>query len=234
MQLWAHWNRPEIGSKQHAVNAAHFDHGLEADRAWIHGIHIDIRFEILRGLAKILVHLLDRWILDAFVVQLPVPIESANHRSEGSAHVNEKNLELWVFIEDAAKDHTSCRQRRIKWPAYGFDEPVLLHGSSAYRYQGRMNMNENIFVLRVLPQPFGFGRVEKDLIWTGTVAGRNADAASFFFGNQRINDSTRILFERMSVGHAGNLIGESIPKFERLVVQELERVDGACFNDVLG
>jgi hypothetical protein len=38
----------------------------------------------------------------------------------------------------------------------------------------------------------------------------------------------------MSVGHAGNVIGESISKFERLVVQELERVNGARFNDVLG
>jgi hypothetical protein len=38
----------------------------------------------------------------------------------------------------------------------------------------------------------------------------------------------------MSVGHAGNVIGESISKFERLVVQELQRVDGARFNDVLG
>jgi hypothetical protein len=65
--------------------------------------------------------------------------------------MNEKNLELWIFIEDAAVDHGSCRQRRIKWPAYGFVKPVLLHGSSAYRYQGRMNMNENILVLRVLP-----------------------------------------------------------------------------------
>jgi hypothetical protein len=35
-------NRPEIGSKQYAVNAAHFDHVLEADRAWTHGIYIDI------------------------------------------------------------------------------------------------------------------------------------------------------------------------------------------------
>jgi hypothetical protein len=65
--------------------------------------------------------------------------------------VNEKNLQLRVFIEDAAIDHASGRQRRIEWPAYGFDKPVLLHRSSTYRYQGRMNMNENILVLRVLP-----------------------------------------------------------------------------------
>jgi hypothetical protein len=38
----------------------------------------------------------------------------------------------------------------------------------------------------------------------------------------------------MSVGHAGNVLGEPIPKLEGLVVQELERVDGACFYDVLG
>ena len=38
----------------------------------------------------------------------------------------------------------------------------------------------------------------------------------------------------MSVGHAGNLIGESVAKLERLVVQELERVDGARLDDVLG
>jgi peptidoglycan hydrolase-like protein with peptidoglycan-binding domain len=67
----------------------------------------------------------------------------------------------------------------------------------------------------------------------GSVARRNADATSFFFGNQRINDSARILFQRMSVGHAGNLIGKSISNFERLVVHELERIDGASFNDVL-
>src|SRR5271169_3964790 len=100
------------------------------------------------------------------------------------------------------------------------------------RHQGRMNMNENILVLRVLPQPFGFGRVEEDLIRTGSVAGRNADAASFFVGNQRINDITRILFKRMSVGHASNVLGEPISKLEGLVVQEFERVDGARFNDV--
>src|SRR5580704_2169800 len=97
-----------------------------------------------------------------------------------------------------------------------------------------MNMNENILVLRVLPQPFGFGGVEKNLIWTGPVAGRNTDAASFFVGDQRINDIPRILFQSMSVGHAGNVFGEPISKLERLVVQEFERVDGACFNDVLG
>src|SRR5580698_1639613 len=38
----------------------------------------------------------------------------------------------------------------------------------------------------------------------------------------------------MSVGHAGNVLGEPISKLEGLVVQEFERVDGACFNDVLG
>jgi hypothetical protein len=54
-----------------------------------------------------------------------------------------------------------------------------------------------------------------------------------FLGDQRINDITRILFQSMSVGHTGNLIGEPIPKFEGLIVQEFERVDGACFNDVL-
>src|ERR1700734_2896666 len=58
VELRAHWNRPEIGSKQYAVNAAHFDHGLEADRAWTHGVHIDIRLEILRRLTKVLVDLL--------------------------------------------------------------------------------------------------------------------------------------------------------------------------------
>jgi hypothetical protein len=42
VHLGADWNRPEIGSKQYAVNAAHFDHDLEADRAWTHGIHLDI------------------------------------------------------------------------------------------------------------------------------------------------------------------------------------------------
>jgi hypothetical protein len=89
--------------------------------------------------------------LKCLVVQLPVPIESAKHGGEGSAHVNQENLKLWVFIEDAAIDHASCRQRRIKWPAYGFDKPVLLHRSIAYRSRGRMNMNENILVLRVLP-----------------------------------------------------------------------------------
>lgn len=55
-----------------------------------------------------------------------------------------------------------------------------------------------------------------------------------FFGNQRINDITRILFKSMSVGHAGNSLGEPISKFERLVVQEFEHVDGVCFDDVLG
>ncbi len=80
-----------------------------------------------------------------------IPIESANHGGDGSAHVNKKNLQLWVFIEDAAEDNASSRQRRIKWPAYGFVKPILLHCSSTYRYQWRMNMNENIFGLRVLP-----------------------------------------------------------------------------------
>src|SRR5580698_9984319 len=86
MHLWVDWNRPEIGSKQYAVNAAHLDRSLEAERAWTHGIHIDIRLEILRWLTKVLINLVDRWVLDALVVQLPVPIESANHGGEGSAH----------------------------------------------------------------------------------------------------------------------------------------------------
>jgi hypothetical protein len=51
---------------------------------------------------------------------------------QSASHVNKKNLQLWIFIEDAAINHASCRQRRIKWPAYGFDKPVLLHGSGAY------------------------------------------------------------------------------------------------------
>jgi hypothetical protein len=38
----------------------------------------------------------------------------------------------------------------------------------------------------------------------------------------------------MSVGHKGNIVGEPVSKIERLVVQKLERVDGACFDDVLG
>src|SRR5271168_1602509 len=38
----------------------------------------------------------------------------------------------------------------------------------------------------------------------------------------------------MSVGHTGNLIGESISKFERLVVHEFERIEGACFDEMLG
>jgi hypothetical protein len=38
----------------------------------------------------------------------------------------------------------------------------------------------------------------------------------------------------MSVGHAGKVIGEPISEFEGLAVQEFERVDGVCFNDVLG
>src|ERR1700691_4991547 len=71
-------------------------------------------------------------------------------------------------------------------------------------------------------------------MWTRSVAGRNTDAASFFVGDQRINDITRILFQSMSVRHAGNVLGEPISKLEGLVVQEFERVDGACFNDVLG
>jgi hypothetical protein len=37
----------------------------------------------------------------------------------------------------------------------------------------------------------------------------------------------------MSVGHARNLIGKPVSKFEGLVVQEFERVDGARLNDVL-
>jgi Transposase IS200 like len=65
--------------------------------------------------------------------------------------VNEKNLKLWIFIEDAATDHASCRQRRIKWPAYGFVKPILLHRNSADSYERGMNVNENIFGLRVLP-----------------------------------------------------------------------------------
>ena len=65
--------------------------------------------------------------------------------------MDEENLELWVFIEDATTDHASCRQRRIKWPAYGFVKPILLHRNSAYSYQSRMNVNQNIFGLRVLP-----------------------------------------------------------------------------------
>jgi hypothetical protein len=64
--------------------------------------------------------------------------------------------------------------------------------------------------------------------------GRNADTASFFAGNQWINDIPCILFQSMSVGHAGNVLGEPISKLEGLVVQEFERVDSACFNDVLG
>jgi hypothetical protein len=38
----------------------------------------------------------------------------------------------------------------------------------------------------------------------------------------------------MSVGHASNFIRESISELEGLIVQELERVNGASFNDVLG
>jgi hypothetical protein len=52
--------------------------------------------------------------------------------------------------------------------------------------------------------------------------------------DQRINDITRILFKSMGVGHAGKVLREPISKFEGLVVQEFERVDGVCFNDVLG
>jgi len=39
---------------------------------------MNIRLEILRRLTKVLFDLLDRWVLDTFVVQIPVPIESAN------------------------------------------------------------------------------------------------------------------------------------------------------------
>src|ERR1700722_14810863 len=127
VQLWAHWNRPEIGSKQYVVNAARFNHGPEATCAWSHGIYIDVRLEILRGLTKILFYLVDGRVLDAFIVQVPVPIESADHGSDGSAHMDEENLELWVFIEDATIDHASCRQRRIKRASYRFVKPVLLH-----------------------------------------------------------------------------------------------------------
>src|ERR1700678_4114437 len=94
VQLRTHRNRTEIGSKQDAVNAAHFDHGLEADRAWTHRIDIDIRLEVLRRLTKVLVHFVDGWVLDALVVQLPVPIEPANNRGESAPHVNEENLEF--------------------------------------------------------------------------------------------------------------------------------------------
>src|ERR1700722_1716130 len=117
VHLWIDWNRPEIGSKQDAVNAAHLDRSLEAKRAWTHGIHIDIRLEILRRLTKVLINLVAPRVSNTFIVQVPVPIESANNGGESSAHVNEKNFKLWVFIEDAAIDHPSGCQRRIKWPA---------------------------------------------------------------------------------------------------------------------
>src|SRR5271163_2082212 len=38
----------------------------------------------------------------------------------------------------------------------------------------------------------------------------------------------------MCVGHAGNVLGEPISKLEGLVMQELERVDGARFNYAIG
>ena len=72
------------------------------------------------------------------------------------------------------------------------------------------------------------------MIRAGSVAAANADGACFFAGNEGINDITRTLFKSMSVGHADDVLGESISKFERLVVQEFERIDGACFDDVLG
>ena len=72
------------------------------------------------------------------------------------------------------------------------------------------------------------------MICARSVSGRNADGAGFFVGNQWIDDITRTLFQSVSVGRAGNLIGESISKSERLVVQEFEGIDGACFDDVLG
>jgi hypothetical protein len=84
---------PKIGSKQYTINAAGFDHGPKGDRAWAHRIHIDIRLEVLRRPAQVLVYLFDRWVLDALVVQLPVPIESANQRGKRSSHMNEENLE---------------------------------------------------------------------------------------------------------------------------------------------
>ena len=117
MYLWAHGNWPEIGPEQYAVNAAHFDHGLEANRALTHGIHIDIRLEILRRFTNVLIDLVDRRVRNTFIVQIPVSIESANHGGKGSAHVYEKNLKLRIFIEDAAIDHPRCCQRRIEWPA---------------------------------------------------------------------------------------------------------------------
>lgn len=36
VDLWIDWNRPEIGSKQYVVNAAHFDCSLETAHAWTH------------------------------------------------------------------------------------------------------------------------------------------------------------------------------------------------------
>src|ERR1700678_734343 len=92
VQLRTHRNRTEICSKQDAVNAAHFDHGLEADYAWTHRIDIDVRLEVLRRLTEVLVHFVDRWVLDALVVQFPVPIESANDRGESAAHMHEEDL----------------------------------------------------------------------------------------------------------------------------------------------
>ena len=95
-------------------------------------------------------------------------------------------------------------------------------------------MNENILVLRVLPEPFRFGRVEKDLIQTGSVAGRNADAASFLFRNQRINNCTRVLFGRVSVGHAGKVIGESVSKLESFWFLWIESFEVLKMVDELG
>src|ERR1700722_14562580 len=117
VQLRTHRNRTEIGSKQDAVNAAHFDHGLEADRTWTHRIDIDVRLEVLRRLTQVLVYLFDWWVLDSFVVQLPVPIESANDRGESAAHMDEEDFEFRVSIEDAAVDHAGRRHRCIEWAA---------------------------------------------------------------------------------------------------------------------
>jgi hypothetical protein len=124
-------DRTVVRAENDVVDATHLDRGPHPDRVEAHCVDEDVRFEVIRRFSLVLVHLVDRGVLDPVLVQMPVEVETAQDRSQVPAHVDNQylQLQLRVFI-----DRTCARTIPLYTAASRYsDMPMgLLVSRSAY------------------------------------------------------------------------------------------------------
>src|SRR5215469_8608014 len=151
-------HRAVIGAEHDVIGAEHLHRLAHVRRPEAHGVDVKLG-EII---ARPLLAANDGALGHALAAEPPTKIEPSDSRQKPATHMCNRDLHVWIAVEQPRQDHACERHRGIERPPDQFIELVLIHLLLvSYGHARRMDEDRYLPRLRPFPEREGVFRVDE-------------------------------------------------------------------------